>query len=133
MQVLGNISLALAQLAKNGYLTVAKNEANDNGFCTSVLAYIAEHYREPVTSTTAAAALYLNNSYFCRLFKKHFQSNFSDFLNEYRIDRAKRLLRDTTMSVADIATATGFNSFSYFCKLFRATAGMSPTDYRRGA
>ena len=132
MQVLGNISIALAHLSENGYLTVSKSGAGDNGFCTAVLTYIAEHYREPITSTTAAAALYLNNSYFCRLFKKHFQSNFSDFLNGYRIDRAKCLLRDTAMSVADVATATGFNSFSYFCKLFRTMTGMSPTDYRRG-
>lgn len=133
MSALGHISLAVSLLVGGGYLTASEPDTGDNGFCASVLAYIAEHYREPITSTTAAAALYLNNSYFCRLFKKHFNSNFSDFLNGYRIERAKQILRDTSMSVADVAAATGFNSFSYFCKLFRAETGMSPTDYRRGA
>ena len=133
MCALGHISLAISLLIGGGYLTASAPDAGDNGFSTAVLNYIAEHYRESITSTTAAAALYLNNSYFCRLFKKHFNSNFSDFLNGYRIERAKQLLRDTTMSVADVAAATGFNSFSYFCKLFRAATGMSPTDFRTGA
>ena len=133
MSALGHISLAVSLLVGGGSLTVSPSDTADNGFCAAVLAYIAEHYSEPITSTTAAAALYLNNSYFCRLFRKHFNSNFSDFLNAYRIDRARQILRDTSMSVADVAAATGFNSFSYFCKLFRATTGMSPTDFRRGA
>lgn len=133
MQVIGHISLAISLLVSGGYLTASASDTDDNGFSVAVLNYIAQHYREPITSTTAAAALYLNNSYFCRLFKQHFGSNFSDFLNGYRIERAKQLLRDTAMSVADVATAVGFNSFSYFCKLFRLATGMSPTDFRRGA
>ncbi len=131
MCALGHVSLAISLLVGGGYLCASESDTGDNGFSTSVLNYIGEHYREPITSTTAAAALYLNNSYFCRLFKKHFGSNFSDFLNGYRIECAKQLLRDTTMSVADVAAAVGFNSFSYFCKLFRTATGISPTDFRR--
>ena len=98
-----------------------------------LLEYIQLHHGEELPLDEAVEFMGLNKEYFCRLFKKHFNSNFSDFLNGYRIDRAKQILRDTSMSVADVAAATGFNSFSYFCKLFKAATGMSPTDYRRGA
>ena len=133
MEVIGHMSLIFARLCENGVFVKSGEELKETAFCKSVIDYVKEHYREPITSTTAAEELYLNNSYFCRLFKKTFKCNFSDFVNEYRLERAKVLLYDKNMSVSDVAVATGFNSFSYFCKLFRATAGMSPTDYRRGA
>ena len=74
----------------------------------------------------------MNNSYFCRLFKKHFHCNFSDFINNYRIEKAKLFLEDTSLPISDIAIKCGFNSFSYFCKIFKLSVGLSPSAYRSG-
>lgn len=65
---------------------------------------------------------------------KHFGTNFFEFVNSYRIDEAKRLLADPTMTdktVLDILMDSGFNSKSAFHRFFKRLVGMSPSEYRR--
>ena len=131
MEVIGRMSLVVSSLVRNGSFVKREGEQRENIFCKNVIDYVVAHYKEPITSASAAAALYLNNSYFCRLFKKHFNCNFSNFVNEYRVERAKVLLYNPESSVSDVAITTGFNSFSYFCKIFKSLVGVSPSDFRK--
>ena len=131
MEVIGRMSLVVSAALRHGYFKKREGQMRENLFCKNVIDYVVAHYSEPITSATAAAALYLNNSYFCRLFKKNFECNFSDFVNQYRIERAKVLLGNNDLSVSEVAIATGFNSFSYFCKIFKIAVGISPSDYRK--
>lgn len=132
MEVIGHLSLAFARLRGAGYFITSTTDVREHAFCKDVLDYVDAHYHEPITSATAASSLYLNNSYFCRLFKRHFGCSFSEFVNSYRIEKAKFRLSDPQASISEIAISTGFNSFSYFCKMFKRSTGVSPTEYRRG-
>jgi len=128
-EVIGNLSLLFGLFERNRIIrNLQKNQKSS--FVESAVKYIAMHYNEPVTSSDISAYLHFNNSYFCRLFRKNFGYNFQTYLIRYRIERAKILLRNTNMPVSQIASSVGFNSFSYFGKLFRQFTGVSPKEYR---
>lgn len=93
--------------------------------------YINQNYNQFITSKDVASELFMNNSYFCRLFKKNFGNCFQNYLNIYRIEKSTILLRDTNDSVSEIAENVGFNSMSYYGKLFREIYGCSPSQYRK--
>ena len=130
MEVVGRMSLVFAAACRAEIFEASRTEMKEAAFCKRIIDYVIAHYTEQITSSSAAAEMYLNNSYFCRLFRKNFGCSFSDFVNEYRIEKAKVFLANRKTSVSDIAISTGFNSFSYFCKVFKAHTGLSPTDYR---
>ena len=131
LAAVGCLSLLFSRLLADGYIVPRDKGAGDKDFCRQVFSYIKEHYREDVTSRHAAEALYLDNSYFCRLFRTHFGLCFSHYLGSYRIERAKELLRESDGSVSEIAQAVGFHNFSYFSKVFRQNCGMSPSCYQK--
>lgn len=65
---------------------------------------------------------------------KHFGTNFFEFMNSYRVDEAKRLLRDKSLddlTILDILLQAGFNSKSAFHRFFKRLTGMSPSEYRK--
>lgn len=65
-----------------------------------------------------------------RLFRRRFGTTPLDYISAMRIERAKRLLMETALSIGDIATRVGYESHTYFTRRFLATVGLSPTDYR---
>lgn len=94
------------------------------------IAYINEHYKEPVALNEVADRVGLNGSYLSHLFRKETGVRFSDYLQKYRIDAAKRLLSGSNISVHQIAIQCGFGDHQYFCKLFKKETGMRPMQYR---
>lgn len=68
----------------------------------------------------------------CRLFKDKLGQGFSAHVNEIRIDHAKDLFRNQTLTVLDIAHAAGFGSLSQFERVFKETEGVTPREYRKG-
>lgn len=65
------------------------------------------------------------------IMNRYFKRNFFEFINQYRIEEAKRLLGQRGMSVLDVLYAAGFNSKSTFNMLFKKSVGMPPSDYRK--
>lgn len=82
------------------------------------------------SSEDAAHALATNRTYFSRMMQNEFGMKFSDLMNQYRVEKAKELLRTTDMSIADIALNSGFSDSSYMNKKFHLIVGVSPTVYR---
>jgi hypothetical protein len=72
----------------------------------------------------------MSPSRFCHEFKAIFAVTFVEYLAQYRMERAKRLLANPTISVADVAVSVGFNDPSYFTRVFRKQEGLSPSEYR---
>lgn len=130
MEAIGLMSMLMSRLKAENFFTELAAPVQENKFEKSVIKYIKEHYSEHITSTSLANALYLNNSYFCRLFKRSFNCCFSDYLLQYRIAQAKIFLNTQPISVSEVALKCGFNSFSYFSKAFKGAVGISPTEYR---
>lgn len=95
-----------------------------------VMNYIREHFCEDISLNTVADAVYLHPSYISRLIKEQTGKNFSTLITEMRIEQAVSLLESTDLRVYEVAEKVGFNNLKYFYKVFKATTGKSPRDYR---
>lgn len=93
--------------------------------------YMKEHLSEDISTSTVAEYIGCSRSYFCIIFKKLSGLSFGDFLQQVRIERAKRLLLDTQDSVTEIAFSTGYNDIYYFNRVFRKMVCKSPTEFRK--
>ncbi len=131
MEAIGSMHLFFGILKQNDRFSHNASPHSAHSFAQTTIDYIAKHYATPITSTTTAVALYMNNSYFCRLFKKVFGCCFSDYVLAYRLEKAKTMLDHTQLSITEIAFQCGFNGCSYFGKSFRRRFGRSPLAYRK--
>jgi AraC family transcriptional regulator len=96
-----------------------------------VLDYIEEHLAEDFGLDALAAVAGLSRYHFSRRFKATFGLPPHRYVVQCRIERAKRLLAETRLLLADIAAASGFNSTANFIRTFRELQGATPGDYRR--
>jgi AraC-like DNA-binding protein len=94
------------------------------------IAHVAKNFLRPIPESEVALLCNMSPSRFCREFKAAFQVTFVEYLANYRMDEAKRLLANPSMPVADVAAAVGFNDPSYFTRVFRRQEGVSPSEYR---
>lgn len=131
MEVCGNLLLLFGQLLAEGKINGSQNYDREKDFSYKVIEFISRQYISPVTSKDAAAALFLNNSYFCRVFKASFGQTFGAYLCAYRIEKSKEALRDKAKSVSEAAELSGFQSVSYYIKMFKKAFGCSPGEYRK--
>lgn len=97
----------------------------------SVVADIRDHYMEDISLTSLAAKYNVSMGSLSRMIKDHLQLNFSDYIASLRIQRAKELLSDETLSIQEIAEIVGYNDYFYFTKVFKKIEGISPSKYRK--
>jgi len=97
---------------------------------SDIQAYIESHYMEELSMKNVAHAMNYSDAYFCKLFKQCFHVNFSAYLNEYRIDRAKTMIGNPRVNVKDVGLACGFTDSNYFSRVFKRITGLTPTEYR---
>lgn len=93
--------------------------------------YIVTNYSYPVTVEDVAAYVGISRSHLFRSFQDHMGKSPKEYLTEYRIKQACRLLKETDLSVSAIAYSVGFENNLYFSKAFKKQKGLSPSDYRR--
>lgn len=92
--------------------------------------YIEHHYSGKLTLKDAASALYISPNYLSELFKKTTGHNFSDYLNDVRMERSCLYLSDVSRKIGDISGLVGYSDARYFSSAFRKKYGMTPLDYR---
>lgn len=95
-----------------------------------ISAYIEAHYMEELSMKNVARAMNYSDAYFCKLFKQCFHVNFSAYLNEYRIEKAKSMMKNPRTSVKDISTACGYTDSNYFARVFKKVTDLTPSEYR---
>jgi len=95
--------------------------------------YIGKNYQKDISMQSAAQAMGYSEAYFCKLFKQCFRVNFSAYLNEYRIEKAKAMMADSRISIKDIGIACGYSDSNYFARVFKRITGQTPSDYRLAA
>ena len=78
----------------------------------------------------AAEEMGYSDAYFSKLFKQYFNQNFTAYLTEYRIKKAKELLGNTNNSIKDISRMVGYTDSNYFAKIFKRIVGEIPSKYR---
>ena len=92
--------------------------------------YIRNNYRKEITMQDAARAINYSEPYFCKMFKQQFGQNFTAYLKEFRVEEAKKLLRQPDVNVKEIGKRIGYPDSNYFARVFRGITGESPTEYR---
>lgn len=92
--------------------------------------YIYQHYQEDVRVEDLARSCSLSVYYFCRMFRKGAGCTVSEYVSQFRLEKAATLLTTTDLPVAAVAEQTGYRDESYFSRRFRAWAGCSPGRYR---
>lgn len=97
----------------------------------NVVSEIREHYTEDISLTSLATKYNVSMGRLSEMIKERLQVNFSDYIASLRIQRAKELLRDDSISIQEIAEIVGYNDYFYFTKVFKKVEGISPSKYRK--
>ena len=93
--------------------------------------YIKTHLDKKLTMSEMAELCRISQSYFSRMFTTTVGENFTNYVNRQKIQRAKKLLRDTDKSVTQISTELGYGDVSTFIRLFKRFEGTTPQVYRQ--
>ncbi len=96
-----------------------------------IIKYIENNYADKITIEDMAEELGLSQSHFMKFFKNTMGTTFIDYLNEYRLTMASKLLISSESSILDIAAEVGFDNLSYFNRLFKRRFLASPREYRK--
>jgi AraC-like DNA-binding protein len=92
--------------------------------------FIEENYNRNIDIREIAGLIHITTAAFCRYFKKNMRCTFTEFLNQYRINQAKRMLMHDK-NVTEACFESGFENLSYFNKTFKRLAGENPSQFRK--
>ncbi|SFW27065.1 AraC family transcriptional regulator [Chitinophaga sancti] len=104
---------------------------NDKVRMGTIYDYVHENYDKEPDVNEIAARVHLGTAAFCRYFKRQTKMTFTDFVNQYRMSNAKNLLLQGK-SAGEVCYEVGFESVSYFNRLFKRVVGVTPAVFRRG-
>ena len=105
-------------------------QVQDNDRINVVFNYVKGNFQEPIQLDTVSNMVSMTTPSFCRYFKKITNKTFTNFVNDYRLVHASKLLSENTKSITEISYESGFNNFSHFNKSFKAFTGKSASQYR---
>lgn len=111
--------------------TIGETNTLVNPNMARLLEYIQKHYADPITLTEVAKQFHFNASYLSSYFAAYNGEGFSEYLNKIRIKKAMELLMTTELTISEISANVGYSDQSYFTKVFKKQAGISPSQYRR--
>ncbi|MBP3296360.1 MAG: helix-turn-helix transcriptional regulator, partial [Lachnospiraceae bacterium] len=89
------------------------------------------HYAEPISLREMSQKFYINNAYLGQIFKKKYGMSFKDYLTDYRIREAAKMLIRTDEKIIRIAEEVGYKDSDYFVQKFIERMGCTPSHYRR--
>jgi YesN/AraC family two-component response regulator len=92
--------------------------------------YVENNFQQPIVLDAIAKHVNLSVAAFCRYFKKSTKLTYTDFVNQYRINHAKKLLMQDA-NVTEACYEVGFESLSYFNKIFKKITGENPSTFRK--
>ena len=108
---------------------VSNDEVEDDRL-NAIREYCRKNYMKDIDLQEIASVANLSKSAFCNLFKKHFHTTFSNYINEMRIAKAARYLAESDFTVSDICYKCGFQNTSYFNRKFKKIMDSTPREYR---
>lgn len=120
------ISECLSIIAADRYGGVASKRTEIAEACQ----FVTQHLDRKITLEEVAEQLFMNPSYFSRLFKKETGETFIEYVTRMKMNRAKELLERSATPVGKICETLGYDNQSYFIKLFKTFSGSTPVEYR---
>ena len=108
-----------------------KGDKTINKIIQGVIAYIEKNYGKRISLKELAAENFYNPSYFSRFFKECYGVSLTQYVNQVRIDEAKKMILETDKTIDQIAQITGFSDKKQFYKIFKELMGQLPGDLRK--
>lgn len=131
---LTEILLSIAMLKSYSYLCsigyAHQYKSNDIEKIDTVYNYVLNNFKSDLSVQDIALRCNMNTAAFCRYFKKKTSKTFKDFMNEIRLGHAAGLLLNGDFTIGEVAFESGFNTPSYFNRMFKRIKGITPTAYR---
>ncbi len=116
-------------LNSSGVTLIIQNQDDDR--INKVYQYVKDHYESEISLDQISQVALMTVPSFCRYFKKYTTKTFTQFVNEFRVRQAIRLIGRGNKSITEIAGEVGFNNFSHFSKQFKRVTGESPSKYKK--
>lgn len=98
---------------------------------TGIIRYLQDHLSEEISLNILADEFHLSSQYISQLFKNEIGVNFLTYLTSIRMERAKKLLITTSLSIGEISGKCGYADYRVFTKAFKKEEGSTPSQYRR--
>ncbi len=113
-------------------VSVVKEHSYGDDIAPKLFEYVKEHYNDQCIGLQALAEEFgISESYVSRIFKKAYDRNFVNFLEQLRIEKSCDFLTESNMPIAKISETVGYLYVNTFNKAFKRHVGMSPSEYRR--
>ncbi|MCL2226388.1 MAG: AraC family transcriptional regulator [Oscillospiraceae bacterium] len=126
----GCFSCAGKEIIENYFKIVPFQSCKGNAYIEQAKEYIGNNLSEPLTLKGVAEKVFLSDTYLSHLFRELAGTTFSSFVLQQRIDKAKKLLEATELSVSEIAGQCGFSQSNYFSTVFKKSTAHTPREYR---
>ncbi len=132
IEVLKQLSLSEDFEFLSGHLQTKKMSELEGKRLNDIFNFTMKEYARPIKLEEVAAVAHMSPTAFCRYFKQHTRKTYLDFLNEYRIGQACKLLVEKDKPIAQVAFECGFNNLSNFNRKFKRVLGSSPRQVLNG-
>ena len=96
----------------------------------NALKYMEDHYSEKLTLSKVAEETFVSQWHLSKLLNRQEEKNFSEILNQIRVEHAKELMKEKAYRIADIAELVGFTDVAHFSRVFKKLEGISANEYR---
>lgn len=112
---------------------ISEKEINseERGVLERIKHYIRSHYNEIITRNDIEKLVNMNSDYINRRFKQETGYTLMEYIQVYRVQKAKEMLLENRMTIAEIGTEVGYDSPAYFSKIFKKVTGQTPNEFRQ--
>lgn len=110
-----------------------KNQIGSGGSsrqATAIMNYIEKNYMKEISLEILSEEMGLTPNYLCKIFKNSTGMKLTQYINQVRVEGAKKLLKNTNMKAHEIAETVGFSSASYFSTIFKQVTGTTVSEYK---
>lgn len=92
--------------------------------------YIEQHYAEELTLGKIAEEIHVSPPYLSNIFKEKMDINLMSYIHKVRVEKAKKLLLESSLSIQKVAELVGYQHEKHFMQIFKKACGMTPSQFR---
>jgi two-component system response regulator YesN len=109
---------------------ISKREERSSSIMKTAMDYIKDNFHKDISLDDVSRVVNISPYYFSKIFKEENGLNFIEYLTNVRIDKAKKLLEESELSIKEICISCGYTDPNYFSRSFKKNVGVTPTEYK---